>query len=115
MRRAFLTALLTALIIVLAPLASRAAGQQHVAVLEFEVAQGVKIDRIYFSDLARGAVKKRAPQLFVMTRESTEVLLQANGKTMADCTGECEVEIGRQLGADYIISGRITQLGVGWR
>ncbi len=84
---------------------------KRLAVLEFELAQGVKIDRTYFSDLARGAVKKAAPQLFVMTRESTEALLQANGKTMADCTGECEIEVGRKLGADYIVSGRITQIG----
>jgi hypothetical protein len=56
-------------------------------------------------------VKKAAPQLFVMTRESTEALLQANGKSMSDCTGECEVEVGRKLGADYIVSGRITKVG----
>ncbi len=104
-------ALLVALFTVIAVLSAHADGQKRLAVLEFEVAQGVKIDRTYFSDLARGAVKKQAPQLFVMTRESTEVLLQANGKTLADCTGECEVEIGRKLGADYIISGRITQIG----
>jgi len=95
------SALLAATLAVAIALPARAAEQKHLAVLEFELAQGVKIDRTYFSDLARGAVKKHAPQLFVMTRESTEALLQANGKTMADCTGECEVEVGRKLGADW--------------
>ncbi len=99
------------LLLGLLSLPARAAEQKHLAVLEFEVAADLKIDRTYFADLARGAVKKRAPQLFVMTRESTEALLQANGKTMSDCTGECEVEVGRKLGADFIISGRLTQLG----
>jgi TolB-like protein len=81
-------------------------------VLEFELAQGVKkIDRTCLSDLARSALHDAVPRLFIMTRESTEVLLQANGKTRADCTGECEVEIGRKLGADYIISGCIAQFG----
>lgn len=46
-----------------------------------------------------------------MTRESTEMILQQFGKTLADCTGECEVETGRKLGADYVISGRITKVG----
>jgi len=105
------SSLLAATLAVAIALPALAAEQKHLAVLEFEVAPGMKIDRTYFSDLARGAVKSQAPQLFVMTRESTEVLLQANGKTLADCTGECEVEIGRKLGADYIISGRITQIG----
>jgi TolB-like protein len=89
----------------------RGDGVKRLAVLEFELVQGVKIDRTYFSDLARGAVRKAAPQLSVMTRESTQAILEANGKTLADCTGECEVEVGRKLGADYIISGRITQIG----
>ena len=84
---------------------------RHLAVLEFEVAPGLKIDRTYFSDLARAAVHRRAPQIFVMTRESTEVLLQAAGKTAADCLGNCEIEVGRKLGADFIVSGRISQIG----
>ena len=85
--------------------------QQRLAVLEFEVGKGLEVDRIFFSDAVREAVGARAPQLFVMTRESTEVLLQGSGKTAADCAGECEVETGRSLGADYVVSGRITRLG----
>ncbi len=107
-RSAFLLGLA---LVSLAPLSARAAEQKHLAVLEFEIAPGLKIDRVVFSDLARSAVNRRAPDLFVMTRESTEALLQANGKTVADCTGECEVETGRKLGADYIVSGRIAQVG----
>jgi hypothetical protein len=89
-----------------------AVDQKHAAVLEFELGPHLQkeIDRIYFSDRARSALHDSAPNLFVMTRESTESLLEANGTTMADCTGQCEVEIGRKLGADYIISGRITRI-----
>ena len=87
------------------------AGQQRLAVLELELAPGAAIDRTYFSDLARTAAHRRAPHLFVMTRESTEVLLAATGRTLADCAGGCEVEVGRKLGADYIVSGRVAQIG----
>ncbi len=83
---------------------------QRLAVLEFEVAHGATTDRIYFSDLARSVATKRT-SYFVMTRESTEALLEANGKHLADCTGNCEIEIGRKLGADYIVSGRLTKIG----
>jgi TolB-like protein len=101
----------TLLLVLLAALSASAAEPRRLAVLEFEVSQGLKIDRTYFSDLARGAVHRRAPEVFVMTRESTEVLLNAAGKTLADCTGECEVEVGRKLGADFIVSGRVAQIG----
>jgi len=87
------------------------AERQKVAVLEFEIGKGLDLDRTYFSDKVRGAVQERAPQLFVMTRESTEVLLKQFGKTLAECAGECEVETGRKLGADYVVSGRITKVG----
>jgi len=88
-------------------------GRLHgtLAVLEFEVVKGVDIDRLYFSDKVRGDVGRLAPDLFVMTRESTEVLLKAAGKTALECEGECEVEIGRRLSADYVISGRIAKVG----
>lgn len=96
-------------------LAASAAGagaeRQKVAVLEFEMVKGLDLDRAYFSDKVRGAVQDRMPQLFVMTRESTEMLLKQFGKSINDCTGECEVETGRQLGADYVVSGRLTRAG----
>ena len=50
-------------------------------------------------------------QYFIMTRESTEELLRAQGKSVADCIGECEVTTGRLLQADLVISGRLTTLG----
>ena len=68
-------------------------------------------DRTYFSDAARAAAKRVAPGLFVMTRESVLTLLKANGKKLEDCVGNCEVETGRLLGADYVVSGRLTKMG----
>jgi TolB-like protein len=91
-----------------------AAERLRVAVLEFDAGQlGAEkaIDRTYFSDLIRGKIRKAAPALFVMTRESTLQILGASGKKAEDCEGECEVETGRLLGADYVVSGRMTKVG----
>lgn len=90
---------------------ARAEARQKVAVLELDVAKGLHLDRTYFSDKVRGSIQNRAPQLFVMTRESTEMLLQQSGTTLADCSGQCEVETGRKLGADFVVSGRLTKVG----
>ena len=46
-----------------------------------------------------------------MTRENTLVLLQASGKKLEDCEGECEVDTGRRLGADLIVSGQVLKVG----
>src|SRR5258707_9825773 len=91
---------------------SAAADSQRVAVLEFDASKaGADLDRTYFSDLVRGAVHKAVPRIFVMTRESTVLLLKAQGKKLESCEGECELETGKMLGADYVISGRRTTVG----
>src|SRR5204863_8468414 len=68
-------------------------------------AEREQLDGVYFADQVRAEIKRRVPSLGVMTRENIMVLLQAGGKTLADCEGECEVDTGRRLGADYVISG----------
>src|SRR5207248_653439 len=64
-----------------------------------------------FGDLVRGATLKAAPQVEVMTRENLLVLLQASGKDLANCEGECEVDTGRRIGADAIVSGEVLKVG----
>jgi hypothetical protein len=46
-----------------------------------------------------------------MTRENLLVLLEASGKSLENCEGECEVDTGRRIGADAIVSGEIQKLG----
>jgi TolB-like protein len=65
----------------------------------------------YFTDVVRSAALQAQPQLEVMTRENLIVLLQASGKDLANCEGECEVDTGRRIGADQIVSGEIQRLG----
>ena len=47
----------------------------------------------------------------VMTRENLLVLLQATGKDASQCEGECEVDTGRRIGADAVVSGEILKVG----
>src|SRR5713226_6760082 len=104
--------LLLALLLAVEPIPRGAPGRT-LAVLEFEsqLAAGETVDRIYFSDKVRGEIKRLLPAARVMTRENVVQLLAASGKKLEDCTGECEVETGRLLGADLVVSGRLTKVG----
>ena len=55
--------------------------------------------------VSRTAALRAGPSLNVVSRENLVVLLQASGKTMEQCEGECDVETGRLVGADLVVSG----------
>jgi hypothetical protein len=65
----------------------------------------------YFTDIVRSAAVRKGQQFQVMTRENLLVLLQASGKDLAQCEGECEVETGRRIGADVVVSGDLQKVG----
>jgi TolB-like protein len=65
----------------------------------------------YFSDVIRQASLRMEPGLDIMTRENLLVLLQSTGKKLEECEGECEVDTGRRIGADHIVSGEIQKVG----
>ncbi|MCA1829487.1 MAG: hypothetical protein ABR567_00600 [Myxococcales bacterium] len=86
------------------------------AVLDFRnKIKDEEIDAAYFSNAVRAAVKRTAPSLKVMTRENVIVLLQSQGKTLDDCEGECEIDTGRRLGADYVVSGELLRVGASYK
>jgi TolB-like protein len=84
---------------------------KHLAVLEF---QGKNLDPdilMTFSDTVRGgALQALEPHgVVVMTRENMLVLLRDMGKK--ECgEGDCEVETARNIGADYVISGKVVRV-----
>lgn len=90
-----------------------AAAPQIVGVLEFrdKVPPEQRVDAAYLSDQVRAAVKESLPQARVITRENMLVLLQASGKKLEECEGQCEVETGRLLGADLVVSGELLRFG----
>jgi TolB-like protein len=50
-----------------------------------------------------------------MTRENLMVLLASTGKKLEECEGECEVDTGRRIGADHIVSGEIQKVGTRYK
>ncbi len=94
-----------------------AAQAQVVAVLEFrdKVPAEQRIDAAYLSDQVRAAVKQDMPSAKVITRENMLVLLQASGKTLEECEGECEVDTGRRIGADLVVSGELLKFGTQYK
>jgi TolB-like protein len=91
---------------------SRAAGKL-IAVLEFrnKLRDATEADAGYFANAIRAGLKRALPKARVMTRENVLVLLKSAGRSLADCEGECEVDTGRRLGADLVVSGDLLRLG----
>jgi hypothetical protein len=87
------------------------------AVLDFKsYANDFKPEDVrYFTDLVRGATLRASPDLQVMTRENLLVLLQATGKDLGQCEGECEVDTGRRIGADAVVSGEVLKVGTRYK
>jgi TolB-like protein len=86
-------------------------GNKRMAVLEFA---GKNLDQdilMTFSDTVRGGALQGLDGrgVVVMTRENMQVLLRDMGKQ--DCgEGDCEVETARNIGADYVISGKVVRM-----
>ena len=86
-------------------------GNKRLAVLEF---QGKSLDQdvlMTFSDTVRGGALQglEGRGVVVMTRENMLVLLRDMGKK--ECgEGECEVETARNIGADYVVSGKVVRV-----
>jgi TolB-like protein len=96
------------------PARPEAGAGQTLAVLEFKdklPKEGERLDVSYVSDVVRNAAKDTLPGLHVITRENLIVLLKSTGRRLEDCEGECEVDTGRRVGADLVISGEILRFG----
>jgi hypothetical protein len=86
-----------------------------VAVLEFRTKldgeEKKAVDPGYLADVVRSAALRAGPGLDVITRENLVLLLKAAGKSPGECLGECEVETGRMVGADLVVSGDLLRFG----
>ena len=86
------------------------------AVLEFKSKlENEKVDTAYLTDQVRGAALDAGANLRVITRENLLTLLKASGKDLAECEGECEVDTGRRVGADLVISGELLKFGTSYK
>ncbi|MEZ4474114.1 MAG: hypothetical protein R3F60_25670 [bacterium] len=84
----------------------------RLAVLELQNAGAVPAPEArYFTERIRGVAQSLpVPDLSLMTRANLAALLPP-GVDLADCEGECAVETGRLVGADYVVTGEVVRLG----
>ena len=107
------------MLVVAVLLAAAAPAARVAAVLELrnklEGADRNLVDAAFLTDVVRQQVLEDAPSVKLMTRENVLTLLEASGKKLEECEGECEVDTGRRLGADVVVTGEILRFGRGFR
>ena len=107
------------MLVVAVLLAAAAPAARVAAVLELrnklEGADRNLVDAAFLTDVVRQQVLEDAPSVKLMTRENVLTLLEASGKKLEECEGECEVDTGRRIGADQIISGEIQKVGTKYK
>ncbi|MFC1890121.1 SUMF1/EgtB/PvdO family nonheme iron enzyme [Thermodesulfobacteriota bacterium] len=90
------------------------ATQKRVAVLELANRAEITDDEAnYLTDLVRGAASRTLPResFLVITRENIYELLPQD-MDLSKCTeAKCEVEIGRRIGVDFLVTGEVIQFG----
>lgn len=91
--------------------------RQRIAILEFSnQAQLTEQESQYLSDLVRSEIRQllSTSSFIIMTRENILDLLPPDSN-MSECLGECAIETGRNLGADFVITGNIVEYGNQYR
>ncbi|MEC7986236.1 MAG: PEGA domain-containing protein [Myxococcota bacterium] len=98
-------------------LPSIARADVRLAVLEF---QGIEVEesllRVLSDKVRAGTLKAskgrkiKGQDLLIITRENMLEILKDMGKGIEDCKGACEVELAKNIGADYVISGELVQI-----
>ena len=95
---------------------SKEIGRIAVLTLDNRTQGAIKQDEMLFlvDEIRRIASYLPQTHFLVMTKESMEVLLDPN-TSIEECVGSCEVETGRLIGADWIITGSLFKFGSGMR
>ncbi len=115
MRRSFSPVLVAVSVFV--GTSANAESPKKVAVLELQNPAGLAEQEARFlTDALRGQAVRLLPgeRFQVMTRENILDFLPP-GTDLADCEGECEVETGRKVGADYVITGDLVRFSFALR
>ena len=71
-------------------------------------------ERQYLTDVLRSQAIEILPSnqnYTIMTRENIRVMLPPD-KSIEDCEGDCLIETGRNISADYVAQARITRFGI---
>ena len=84
----------------------------RVAVLDFQNKAALPEHEVdYITDVIRGAVRRELPttRSIVMTRDNIFDLLP-DGVSLSNCVGDCAVQTGRNIGADYVVTGDVVTI-----
>ena len=87
----------------------------HVAILETKVLENAisKSERAFLTDELRSQAMLVLPDykdFIVMTQENIRVMLPPD-KSLEDCEGDCLVETGKNIAADYVSQARVGKFG----
>ena len=88
---------------------------EHLAVLEFTGNENDDLVSILSDQARAGALDQLDPiQYSIITRENMMQILNDMGRDTSCLEGSCEVDLARNIGADLVISGTITQIDEVW-
>lgn len=85
-----------------------------IGVLNLQVAGGsLKVDEAMgLTDVIRARLTRAlGAGAKMLSREKVNEILQKSGKSGEQCTGECEVETGRVIGAEFVVTGHVASAG----
>ena len=86
---------------------------QRLAILDFEndLTGGARsqVNNVALTEAVRGAVGRAGLGLNVLAADSAFDILRANEKKVLECSADCEASLGRILGVEYVVSGRLAR------
>lgn len=110
----FRICLIGILLIAVSAIALYAQQTKRVAVLDFTNRADLPQREVdYLTELVRTEARRMLPRdkYLIITKESIQQLLPPDKKNLSECVGECEVETGRMIGAQYLATGEVVKFG----
>ena len=69
-------------------------------------------ESVALTDFIRARLPRTlGPNAKILSREKVFEILASNGRSANACTGECEVQTGREIGAAYVVTGSAAKVG----
>ena len=65
----------------------------------------------YLTAMIRGEVARRLSDDYLVMTEENMIALLPEDKALEDCVSDCQITVGREIGASYIITGELIRFG----
>jgi hypothetical protein len=65
----------------------------------------------YLTAMIRGEVARRLSEEYLVMTEENIISLLPTDKPLEDCVSDCQITLGREIGASYIITGELVKFG----